>query len=126
MAAYLDNLYRIGTQTLAGRNGLLAKWAARKCTHRENHVIPLANRETRWALPGAYQWAHAVFATDFQLAQCLFGEHQLQIGNTGKKVALVESEKTAVLMSGLLPDYIWLATGGLRKSIASRDKKCRG
>jgi len=28
-------------------------------------------------------------------------------------VAIVESEKTAILMSALMPDYTWLATGGL-------------
>ncbi len=28
-------------------------------------------------------------------------------------VAIVESEKTAMLMSVLMPDYTWLATGGL-------------
>ena len=27
-------------------------------------------------------------------------------------VMLVESEKTAVIMSHFIPDYIWLATGG--------------
>ncbi len=45
------------------------------------------------------------------LQQCLFGEHLLK-ENTGLTVAMVESEKTAVLMSGFLPDVIWLATGG--------------
>ena len=29
-----------------------------------------------------------------------------------KKVALVESEKTAIICAALLPQHIWLATGG--------------
>lgn len=45
------------------------------------------------------------------LQQCLFGEHLLP-GNPGSPVALVESEKTAVLMAGFLPQVVWLATGG--------------
>lgn len=45
------------------------------------------------------------------LQQCLFGEHLLK-DNTCLPVALVESEKTAVVMAGFLPDIIWLATGG--------------
>ncbi len=45
------------------------------------------------------------------LKQCLFGEHQLPL-EPNKSVAIVESEKTAILMSVLLPEYIWLATGG--------------
>jgi len=48
--------------------------------------------------------------TDFNLNQCLFGLHL--INTTDKKtVALVESEKTAVIMSMFKPEYIWLATG---------------
>lgn len=32
--------------------------------------------------------------------------------STSYPVMLVESEKTAVIMSYFIPDYIWLATGG--------------
>lgn len=46
-----------------------------------------------------------------ELQQCLFGEHLLN-SNPNKPVALVESEKTAVVMSRFIPEYIWLATGG--------------
>jgi hypothetical protein len=47
---------------------------------------------------------------DFQLSQCLFGEHLLK-GNY-KTVAIVESEKTAIIAGCYLPDFIWLACGG--------------
>ena len=48
---------------------------------------------------------------DFNLCQCLFG---LQLINDSlqKTVAVVESEKTAVIMSIFKPEYTWLATGG--------------
>lgn len=59
-------------------------------------------------------WVHTVLKLpDFRLRQCLFGEHQLCVGTPDQAVGIVESEKTAILMSGLMPDYIWLATGGL-------------
>src|SRR5690606_12784869 len=48
---------------------------------------------------------------NFQLKQCLFGEHLLRGNNN--PVAIVESEKTAVVASMYLPKFIWLATGGL-------------
>ncbi|MDR2036527.1 MAG: DUF6371 domain-containing protein [Bacteroidales bacterium] len=49
----------------------------------------------------------------FNHKQCFFGEHLLSIPeNKDKAVAIVESEKTACICSELLPDYIWLATGG--------------
>lgn len=60
---------------------------------------------------GCTNWAHSVLKLpDYVLKQCFFGEHLLT-GNT-KPVAIVESEKTAVIASVYLPWFIWLATGG--------------
>ena len=56
-------------------------------------------------------WVHSVLKIkDFELKQCLFGLHQI-IGCSNKTIAIVESEKTAVIMSILLPTFIWMATG---------------
>lgn len=57
-------------------------------------------------------WVHSLLKlNDFVLQQCLFGLHL--INESAKKgIAIVEAEKTAVIMSIFLPDYIWLATGG--------------
>lgn len=41
-----------------------------------------------------------------------FGEHLLHSDDIGKAVALVESEKTALLGSLVFPDYVWVAVGG--------------
>ncbi len=58
-------------------------------------------------------WAHkALKLVDFNLQQCFFGEHLLK-ENLNKPVAIVESEKTAILASIYIPQFIWLATGGL-------------
>ena len=57
------------------------------------------------------QWVHsALKLPDFHLSQCLFGEHLLR--GTTKMIAVVESEKTALIASCYLPDFIWLACGG--------------
>lgn len=57
-------------------------------------------------------WVHSLLRLpDFNLRQCFFGEHLLP-KNRGKPVAIVESEKTALVTSYYLPEYIWLATGG--------------
>jgi hypothetical protein len=42
---------------------------------------------------------------------CYFGEHLLS-EETHKPVAIVESEKTAVIASIYFPDFVWLACGG--------------
>ncbi|MEO6633179.1 MAG: DUF6371 domain-containing protein [Mucilaginibacter sp.] len=51
-------------------------------------------------------------AQDFQLKQCLFGEHLLKL-EPFKTVAIAESEKTAIIASMYLPNYIWLAAGSM-------------
>jgi len=74
---------------------------------------------------GAIDWVHAklkkdgVLPDDFYLVQCLFGEHLLT-KYPDKVVALVESEKSALIGAGVYPQYIWLATGG--KSQLAIDK----
>lgn len=56
-------------------------------------------------------WLHkATKEPDFNLNQCLFGLHRIN-EDYQKTIAIVESEKTAIIMSILLPHYIWIATG---------------
>jgi hypothetical protein len=56
-------------------------------------------------------WMHKILKLqNFELQQCLFGLHLINEHKT-KTIGLVESEKTAVIMSIFLPKYIWLATG---------------
>lgn len=62
-------------------------------------------------------WMHRLLMRDgllpneFELTQCLFGEHLLR-RHPDKPVAIVESEKTAVIMATINTDMVWLATGG--------------
>ena len=69
------------------------------------------------SVPSRITWVHSVLKSrgllppSWTLTQCLFGEHLLQKYPV-KKVALVESEKTAVICAALMPQYVWLATGG--------------
>ena len=67
---------------------------------------------------GAIDWVHnklkksGKLPDDFNLQQCFFGEHLLKIYPV-KSVAIVESEKSAVIASVIFPDLIWLAAGNL-------------
>jgi len=56
-------------------------------------------------------WVHSVLKLpNYNLSQCFFGEHLLI--DTTKTVAIVESEKTAVIASVYFPEFIWLSCGG--------------
>jgi hypothetical protein len=60
-------------------------------------------------------WVHSILKKKgilegFNLNQCLFGLHLIKQVE-GKVIGLVESEKTAVIMSVFKPNYTWLATG---------------
>ena len=48
--------------------------------------------------------------SNFNLSQCLFGLH-LIIEDKSSIIALVESEKTACVMSVKFPDFLWLSCG---------------
>lgn len=54
----------------------------------------------------------SILPEDFNLQQCFFGEHLLKI-YPEKPVAIVESEKSAIIASCIVPDMVWLAAGNL-------------
>ena len=66
---------------------------------------------------GKVTWIHSILKnrellpSDWELTQCLFGEHLLT-EYRDQKVILVESEKTALIGCAFMPQYTWLATGG--------------
>ncbi|MEI6754444.1 MAG: DUF6371 domain-containing protein [Paludibacter sp.] len=67
---------------------------------------------------GAIDWVHnklkktGALPEDFNLQQCFFGEHLLKI-YPDKQVAIVESEKSAIIASCIMPELIWLAAGNI-------------
>ena len=83
--------------------------------------IMLYNAETGKRVKKPYNhinWVHSYLRKkdviqDFHLDQCLFGLHQLQNSEAEQPVGIVESEKTAILLSACVPEIMWMATGGL-------------
>ncbi|QXP62735.1 DUF6371 domain-containing protein [Polaribacter sp. HaHaR_3_91] len=57
-------------------------------------------------------WIHKQLKlNNFVLQQCLFGLHLINSISKSDTICIVESEKTAIIMSIMIPNFIWLATG---------------
>ena len=99
------------------------------CRHRGASTPPPRGRVGGGSSP--VNWAHRMRLygepSDLVVPQCLFGEHLAPLlspqgGKTAmpeysplgeiEGAAIVESEKTALIMSLVCPDKVWLATGG--------------
>jgi len=65
-------------------------------------------------------WVHKVLKIEpYHLRQCLFGEHLL-VADRERAVGIVESEKTAIVAAGFMPEMLWLATAGKNNLKAER------
>ncbi|WP_233861714.1 DUF6371 domain-containing protein [Tenacibaculum piscium] len=87
----------------------------------------LYNSETGKRVKKPYNhisWEHTKI-DNFNLEQCYFGEHLLNEDKT-KTVAICESEKTAIISSVYLPDFIWLACGSLNNLSKAKTKVLKG
>jgi hypothetical protein len=71
-------------------------------------------------------WVHkALKQPEFELRQCLFGEHLIN-QDKSKPIAVCESEKTAVIASVYLPQFIWVAVGSLTNLNAEKCSILKG
>jgi len=70
-------------------------------------------------------WVHSLLYNEYNLQQCLFGEHLLTDDKT-IPVAVVESEKTAIICSVYFPEFIWLAAGAKSNLKPERCKSLMG
>jgi len=131
VADKLVGMYRIGTSSYW--HGATIFWQLDSHGYVRTGKIMLYDKQTGKRVKEPFNhitWAHSILisevrdrksdnasdighqTSDFQLRQCLFGEHLL-ITSPYKPVAIVESEKTAIIASALMPAFIWLASGSL-------------
>lgn len=121
VASQLISRYLIGTSK--NWRGANIFWQIDRNSNIRTGKIMLYNAITGKRVKEPYNhinWVHKVMhLPDFELKQCLFGEHLLKDKST--PIAIVESEKTAVIASAYLPNFIWLAFGGIGFNINKCD-----
>jgi hypothetical protein len=120
-------LHRFAIGTAKKWSGATVFWQIDDVGNIHAGKIMLYNAETGKRVKKPFnhlQWVHSVLnIPDFQLQQCLFGLHQIRLYSNENPVCIVESEKTAILMTAILPNFLWLATGGLHNL---NPDKCAG
>jgi len=125
-AVDLIGLYKIGgAKKWAGANVF---WYLDQNENITSGKIMLYNEQTGKRVKEPFNrisWVHAELKIPNEnIRKCLFGEHLLTL-HKEKPIALVESEKTAVIASIYFSDYIWLATGGIANLSYERMKVLR-
>lgn len=114
-AMRIFKMYKVGTSKKWG--GATVYWQIDWQGRVRSGKIMLYNSTNghRVKEPHSYvSWVHSELKLEnFNMKQCLFGEHLL-LQYPSKPVAIVESEKSALIASYFMPDFIWLATGGIQ------------
>jgi len=117
---YVDNLDRINYGKIMVYDHVTGKRDKVKNNHCAN-VLEKSLNKTGQALP---EWLVKYQQNETKI-NCLFGEHLLKV-YPQKPVAIVESEKTAIIASVYLPQFIWLACGSLGNLSPNRCKSLAG
>lgn len=121
--AYTIDKYRLGD----AKDGRTIYWQIDEDNRVRTGKIMLYNPDTGHReknKPNSFDWAHRYVKKPFQLEQCLFGLHLLK--REDKPIAIVESEKSAIIANLTIPNYTWMATGGkgnyrLMEAVKGRD-----
>jgi hypothetical protein len=110
----LIELYKIGSSN--NWNGANIFWYIDKDNNVRTGKIMLYNNDSGKRVKEPYNhitWVHnKLKIPNENINKCLFGEHLLTIF-PNKPIAIVESEKTAIIASLFFRDFIWMATGGI-------------
>lgn len=127
IAQRLENEYYIGTSK--HWKGATVFWQVDRFGHVHTGKIMLYEWPSGKRVKEPFShitWVHKVLnLPNFNLKQCLFGEHLLD-KYPDKPVAVVESEKTAIILSAVLDDVVAVACGGCGNLTASMCEPLRG
>jgi len=112
IASNVTRLYKVGTSS----DGWAIFWQIdEKNKVRSGKLMAYSNDGHRIKKGYSQDWIHSKLKRSghleaFELVQCFYGLH---IVDKSKPVAIVESEKTAIIASQYLPQFHWIASGQL-------------
>lgn len=123
----LLTLYEIGTSKKW--NGANIFWQIDANGIVRTGKIMLYNIETNKRVKQPYDhisWVHKDILKDsHELRQCFFGEHLINQFKS-KPIAIVESEKSAIICTYFLPEFIWLSAGNINGLTFEKFKVLKG
>jgi hypothetical protein len=120
--------FNIGTSARWGRSGVIFWQIDANLQPRSGKIMlynPYTGKRVKTNGKPEIDWVHSILKRrgrmkGFNLEQCLFGEHQISDKLHGAKpIAVVESEKTAILMTVIYPKFLWMACGSANNLKAS-------
>lgn len=121
--------YYVGTSNHFG-GGAVVYWQVDRCGHIRAGKIMQYNPDDGKRVKKPFNqvtWAHTLLnLDDYNLNQCLFGEHLLNKCQPDDAIMVVESEKTALIFSCILESGICLATGGCSNTNIDMFKPLKG
>ena len=113
IAIELADKYKIGSSKYW--NGASVFWQLDKLNRVRSGKVMLYDEVTGKRVKEPFNhinWVHSILhGEEYNLKQCLFGEHLIK--DSSKPIAIVESEKTAIISSVYFDEFTWVATGGL-------------
>lgn len=102
------SLYKVGFSSFFGGRSTVFWQISKSGEIRSGKIFKYEDNGKRKKTPyPCITWVHSFLEEDFQLKQCFFGEHLIV---EDKKIAVVESEKTALIMACVKPQYVWIAS----------------
>lgn len=125
---HLINIYKVGTSNQANGSATIFWQIDSDLNIRTGKIInydPVTGKRQKKKHKPA-NWVHYIqYGNNYNLHQCLFGEHLLNELPTAP-IAIVESEKTAIIAQAKMPDFLWMATGSLNEFKPSKLNVLKG
>lgn len=108
--------YALGTWPSGSLAGAAVYWQVDHHGNAKAGKVMQYDPSTGKRVHSVQSWVHALrggIPEGSRLEQCLFGEHLLKSWPMDAPVAVVESEKTAMIAAALIPSILWVAVGSV-------------